>query len=162
MIILSSKGGDVMFGKRVLAAEVPTIGTTYYRLTEDDVIEGLEQKECNIFAKSVFDSVGWDCLNFQKNLFGSKLIDNVLYVCVTDGKKINIDDYEVDPEKALNDFEIEELEDYIEDGTPETVRRFITTHEMNKFDVEQVSINLLEEGYTLKQVFDAATEAELI
>lgn len=137
-------------------------GTTFYRCTIDQVIETLENIDANMWLQYVIKEYGWDAIDFKHNLFGSEIIDDVLYICKTDGYEIQINGEDVEPEFALEDYSIEELSAYIEDATDDIVRSSITTYELKPIDLDEVSLRLLELGNSFTDVVKSAQDADLI
>lgn len=82
----------------IFAAE--SIGTTFYKYELDDVIE--ETQLSNPILYYLFEVYGWDAIDFEKGLFGSRVIGGDLYICETDGIPVKIDGIEFDPEEIFD------------------------------------------------------------
>ena len=48
-----------------------TSGTTFYRITLDDVIKHFSKKSENAFMMKSFEELGWKALDFHKHLYDS-------------------------------------------------------------------------------------------
>ena len=110
----------------------------------------------------VINEYGWDALDFKHNLFGSEIIDDVLYICKTDGYEIQINGEDVEPEFALEDYSVEELSAYIDDADDDIITNSITTYELKPIDLDEVSLRLLELGNSFIDVVKAAQDADII
>lgn len=139
-----------------------SIGTTYYEVDIDDALDAIEKSDGNIWILSVLRSDGWDALDLDNNLFGSRVIDDKLYICQTDGQDIQVDEELVDPEKALDKYSIEELSAYIQPADDDTITKNITGYEISFSDVEKVAKELLEEGYSFNDIVRDAEDLSLI
>ena len=128
-----------------------SIGTTYYKIYLDDAITELK-KHGNLFTYNEIKQLGFESIDISKHLFGSKIIDNILYLCITDGKDIIVDKYPIDPVDALKFLDIEELYDYIKDGSSKIILQYITPYEVPIDNFEESAIELLSEGFKLDQI----------
>ena len=124
-----------------------TKGTTFYRVTFDDVIKHFNKKSENIFILKSFEELGWKALDFHKHLYDSFICDNDLYICVTDGKKIRYNDKFMTADKLPNDIDLEELEPYIAEGNDQIIHRYITPYELKEPKFTKWSKELEAEGY---------------
>ena len=118
-------------------SKVEDIGTHFYSATYDQVKDVLDTHDTNLFVLYAFENDGWDAIDIRK-LFGSSIIDDTLYICVTDGKDIYVQGKRVDPEAALSEFDVTELQDYIEPAN----------------DIESIAINMLEDGISLNRLIE--------
>lgn len=135
------------------------IGTTYYRVTLDDIESVMQDStDANIWILKSFQELGWDAIDFEHNLFGSQVIDDVLYICNTDGRDIDVRGEKVDPEIALEDYNLSELSDYIEDADDETVLKYITPYEIKTPKFNNWASELLKDGYRFTDLVDDAQE----
>ncbi len=105
-------------------------GTTFYSASADDIIEAYGDVTLNVWVRKAFIERGLDAIDYDSNLFGSKVIDDVLYICVTDGQDIEVDGELVNPEEALEIYTPDELSKYIRPATKEVIRRYITEYEI--------------------------------
>ena len=134
-------------------SKVQDIGTHFYSATYDQVKDALNTYDTNLFVLYAFEKDGWDAIYMSK-LFGSDIIDDILYICVTDGKDIYVQGESVDPEAALSEFDITELQDYIEPADDEIIRQHITSYEIRINDIELIAINMLEDGISLNRLIE--------
>lgn len=131
----------------IKAAEENTSRTTFYRATLTDVVNATAE-DGNLWVAYALFIYGWGAINFKSHLFGSKVIDDVLYICDTDGRDILVDNETVEPEMVLEEYSIEDLEFYIKDATPAVINRFITSYEIKTPDFNKWAPDLLKQGYT--------------
>ena len=116
------------------ASTKSSTGTTYYRMTLDDVTNALG--EVNLWMSEAFARLGFGAIDTDHNLFGSREIsDGVFYLCVTDGHDIEVvSDGKAtmqDPETALDYFNPEsELSQYVESATPKIIQDNISEYEI--------------------------------
>lgn len=146
----------VKSSKNIFAEE--DIGTTYYTTDVNQILDFLKDEDSNIWLIGAFELDGLDALNLENNLFGSKIIGDILYICVTDGSDININGNMVDPESALDDYDVEELSAYIRPADDEVLRRWITTSEIYEPDMDKIAPILMGEGYYFIDLMEAAKE----
>lgn len=140
-----------------------SLGTKFYRCTLDNILSALENsKDANIWVVESIRQNGLDALNIESGLFGSKIIDNILYICRTDGKDITIDGESIDPEKALNLASIDQLSEYIEDADDKFIVKNITEYEVNFRDIDKLGQALLDQGHGCLELLKAAAEIDLI
>lgn len=136
-------------------------GTTYYVCEREEVLNALDQNKSNIILREMIRLYGLRCLNTASSLFGSIVVGDTLYLCVTDGRDININGDFVDPEKALLDYTIEELSRYIQPATNQIIQRYITGYELKPFRVDDVAKRMLEH-YSFTALASAAVDIGLI
>lgn len=147
----------------VRIAAASDFGTTYYAAEIDDIIDAMDDNpDTNIWVRHAIEKSGLEALNLEDSLFGSAVIDDKLYICRTDGKDIQIAGQDVDPEKALSDYSVEELSAYIQPSTPEIITSSITEYEIKFPDINEAASDLLEVGHTFEELMKAATEIELL
>ena len=148
----------------IMAAEQG--GTVYYHATDDELSSLLESGGANTW---IFEAINFnrleDIINLDAGLYGSKIIDDEIYLCVTDGHDINVNGENVDPESALDQYDIDELAAYIQPMTEEIAVRYITEQEMNLSTdmVDSLALDLIEEaGYSFAYLAKEAQEIGLI
>ena len=140
-----------------------TIGTTYYKLTPDFVEDEIRNdKFSNLILLESFLLFGWDAFDMDYlEDSGSLIIGDNLYLCITDGKDIYVDGVSVDPFDALQDFDLDELDEYIKDGDDPSlklVHRYLTTDELNPdMDIEAVVESLLQ-NYRFVDILEDAND----
>lgn len=138
-----------------------SIGTTFYSADLKTVQEVLKSNHLNLFAQYSIDEYGWDAIDFKHNLFGSEVIDDILYICVTDGQDINIEGKSVDPESALTEYDVSSCEDYIQEATDDIILKHITVYEVIVDDIDTAALELLKQGESFEDLMEAAQELDL-
>lgn len=135
-------------------------GTIFYRITEDQV-EDLDGD--NLFIKEAFNMYGFNAFDLS-TLYGSIVEDNVLYLCKTDGQYITVEGEEVDPEEALSQYGVAACSSYIQDGTPDIIRRNLSGYELNKeyIDVDEIALSLLQAGHHFREIVEDADDAYVL
>lgn len=109
-------------------------GTTFIMITLDQFLDAMDDESVNIWIRAYVADKGFGVIDFVRNLYGSAVIDDVLYLCKTDLQDIVVNGELVDPESALDNYSIYDLSPYIDvDGSlsPEEIRKEITYYEMN-------------------------------
>lgn len=96
-------------------------------------------------------ALGFEAIDLEHNLFGSYIDGNTIYFCDTDGEDIEVNGQMFNPEDAMEEFGPEVLESYIQDATPEIIRRFITPYEL-KFDVDEGAYWLMKDGFGFTEI----------
>lgn len=145
-IIRTSKSTNNI--RKIVAAE--GIGTTYYKATIDDIVDAV-QEDSNLFVYYAMLALGFEAIDLEHSLFGSYIDGNTIYFCDTDGEDIEVDGRMFNPEDAMGEFGPEALESYIQDATPEIIRRFITPYEL-KFDVDEGAYWLMQDGFGFTEI----------
>ena len=139
---------------RAESSEIPTKGTTFYSLTMDQILDFFEDKKQNAWIYMSFKESGWKAIDFEHNLFGSKVVDDILYLCVTDSADIEVNGKSVDPEDALEDYAPEDLAEFIKEGTDAVIKRYITEYEVFTPKYNEWASDLLKEYDFTKLVDD--------
>lgn len=137
-------------------------GTKFYKVTIEDVIDALKQSNGNIWVIHMLESEGWDAIDFENNLFGSRVIDDELFICETDGQDIQVNGRSVDPEKALDIYSISELSAYIQPADVNKITSSITGYEIKLSDVDNVAVELIQSGHSFTDVVKDAEELGLL
>ena len=135
-----------------------SIGTTFYYTDLDNVREVLRNNDLNIFAQYWLDQYGWEAINLKDNLFGSQIIDDLLYICVTDGSDMIINGEAVDPEFALEEYGVDACSAYIEPAPDDIITRYISEYEIDVADFEEAAMELLKGGYSFAELYKAAED----
>lgn len=134
-------------------------GTTFYKITEEMLNDSFSMSDDNIFMVEELATYGIGAINEKELPLGSAVIDDVLYICNTDGKDIDVNGAEIFPEDAIEEVGIESLEDYIEDADEKTIKHYITTYEIKFDDLTETAKKLLNSNlYGIKEVSDAFQE----
>lgn len=132
-------------------------GTTFYRIPLEALIDA--HKDSNIWIQQVLASEGFEAIDLAHSLFGSRVIDDILYLCITDGYDIEVEGNEVDPESALDYYNPEtELADYVKPGPKSIILENITEYELNSIDFNAELKNMLDSGYDFIELMRAAVE----
>lgn len=133
--------------------------TTFYKVNLDDVISYYENKNAWIYA--AFKYEGFDCLNI-KDMYGSKIIDDTLYLCVTNGVDIDVNGESVDPEEALDKYSIDDLSEYIKDATDKVIRDELDDAVIKDLDnndkYTEWALELLNSGFSFVDLVDSYNE----
>lgn len=131
---------------KIYSAKNPaqSAGTTYYMVDLDEAIDILDNDKSNCWVFISLREYGWDCLDMDNNLFGSAIIDDTLYICITDGTDVYVDGKAVNPEDALEEYDIEDLADYIVPATDKIVERYISQYELKTPDFNELAPLLIE------------------
>lgn len=128
-------------------------GTKYYKVSKKDLFNALADNDANIWICDAIDSNGLDAIDLENNLFGSRIIDDCLYVCETDGRDILVAGEYVDPERALFDCDLNDLAPYIEEPEPDRWTKMITEHEVIIEDIDARGRAMItDSGYGFIQV----------
>lgn len=135
-------------------SEARKAGTTYYTITKDALRKAFDGDRENVWLKAAIESDGFDAIDFDKNLFGSKVIGDTLYLCITDGRDIMVDGIAVDPEEALDDYAPEQLSDFVAHATDKLIHRYITPYEIYTPDFDELAGDLLKGGVSFSRLVD--------
>ena len=135
------------------------IGTTFYSITLDDALKVLRNE--NIILYHLAATKGWNAFD-ETRWIGGEVIDDVLYICSTDGVEIEVYGELVDPETALEDYGVEGIEPYLSKGTPEVIRRNLSVYELKPVNMDNVALELLEDDYSFRLIVSAAKDAGII
>lgn len=136
-----------------------TSGTTYYKTDLKQVLDTLKNK-LNIFCWKSLETYGFSCIDFDVNLFGSYVDGDELYICTTDGEDIPVNSKLVDPENAMQNFDLKDLSPYIRPATPDIIERYITPYEVSIPDIDKAAKDLMDDKYTFADLVDAYEEIE--
>ena len=127
--------------KPISAAEHPEYGTKYYRITLDDALTA-HQSTGNIWVYGALLNYGFYALNIA-DMWGSKVFGNTLYVCDTDGEDIKVGDHYVNPETALEEESLSNLQEYIiENPTDKKICDLIESDSLRQKFSDNWSLNL--------------------
>lgn len=140
--------------KPITAAVKPATikGTMFYSASIDDIIKAYSGKRDNVWVKSAFENLGFDAIDFDHSMYGSRVIDDTLYICVTDGKTVDIDSYEYEPEKILDEVNIKDIEDMIEPASDDIIKKHITEYEIFEPKYDDWASDLLKNGTTFEKL----------
>lgn len=136
-------------------------GTTYYRVTEDQLLDYAENSR-NVVFRYLIEKYSFDALDLESKMFGSRLIDNVLYICDTDKQKIQVDGEFVDPERAIDNYDLDDLEAYIQDSNEHVLERFVDGRELKHVNVDHIFSDLLDQGYHTDEILKSIKDLRLL
>ena len=124
-------------------AEKVDSGTTFYKMTRKQFEDAFEKE--NLWIQEIIKrSKDFDCL---VDMFGSEEIDGDYYICVTDGREIEVNGEMVDPETALQEYSLSDLSGYIKDATKKVILDSIGVPENFKDpDVKKWVVDMLYDG----------------
>lgn len=140
----------------IIAAKTP--GTTFYRCSLKEIKDALSDDDSNIWVMKSIDELGYDAIDFEKNLFGSEIIDDDLYICVTDGYDIDVSGEFVNPEDVLSSYDTSEISEYIKPATADIIQKYITQYEIYAPEFDKWAPDLLKRGYTFSELVKDAQE----
>lgn len=143
----------------ITAAEV--IGTVFYEVTEDQLKSYYDESVDNMISKYLVREYGFDAFDLDR-MYGSAVVDDNLYICVTDGDYIEIDGYEINPEDALQEYSIEDLQAFIQPADDEIMKRYVSSYEFKTPDMDEVALELLTAGHSFYQIVEDANELDLM
>ena len=143
---------------KILANSNQKAGTVFYEITLDQIIRYYSESTKNCWVRQAFIERGWDAIDFEHNLYGSAVIDDVLYMCVTDGADIIVDNTAIYPEEALEYFTIDDLVEYIQPVTDAIIKRYISEYEIKTPDFDDWAITLLNNGYDFVKLVKDCTD----
>lgn len=134
--------------KKVTADIQPALyeGTTFYAATLEQIINAYSNNNKNCWILESFKENGLNILDAGAITIGSKIEDNTVYICVTDGADIIVNGTPINPETALDDYTTTELNEYIEPASDSVITRYITELEIETPDFDDLAPKLLESG----------------
>ena len=136
-------------------------GTTYYKSTLEEAIDAYKDENSIVFGALTL--YGWEAIDVHRYLIGSDIVDDVLYLSVTDGIEIEADGELLDPEEAMAAVGPDYLQAYIESATPEIILKHLTPYDLaDDIDIDEIVLYLLEAGYAFYDIVKDAADAQLI
>ena len=139
-------------------------GTIFYSVSLEDAISYLQTEQSNLFLLYAIKSIGWDALDIDQ-FYGGAVLDNVLYMCDTDGSDIDINGQRVSPDDVLLNYDVADIQDYIEIADSKFVKDHITIYEMKKLDsksISQYAKDMLNDDVNFDDVVDDYAAVKLI
>lgn len=124
-------------------------GTSWYPVSISKFSDFAEDHIENVFLKYTALYDGFDALDLDL-MYGTRVIDDTLYICSSDGKAIQVGNEEVDPEFALDNYTPDELHAYMEDVTDNVLISHTTA---NDFDRKLLEENLRDAAIEALQDF---------
>lgn len=146
------------------AAESNNKGTTFYRVTLDQLKEVFsEGNDSNLWMIYAISEYGFNAIRIE-DIWGSAVIEDELYLCKTDGNYISVKGQDdVEPETALETYDIVDLFKYIVDDTPaEVIKKMITDDEFNFHDLDELAFKMMEDGHSFLSIAKDAKEIYLL
>lgn len=137
-----------------------TYSTTYYLVTFNQIESFFNTESANVWIAKAFDELRWDAIDFDNNLFGSQVVGDDLYICVTDGKSIEVNGELIDPEEALEVYTPDELSEYIESTTDVIIQKYITEYEITAPDFDNWAAELLANNISFSRMVSDFHEFE--
>lgn len=142
-------------------------GTVFYKISLKAAIDAY--KDDNVIMYQALQDYGWTAINISTYLIGSDIVDNILYLCVTDGVDIEVgDDFAssglLDPEDALASVGPESLSEYVEIPDTSEILKHLTPYDLDDsvIDLDRIAEQLLSHGYTLEEIVKDAVDARLL
>lgn len=137
-------------------------GTTYYKITENQLLKYFDKSK-NQIVRFLVSNNGFDAFNLDL-LYGSRIVDDVLYLCVTDGREIEINGNEADPESAIDDYGISGIQKYIKNVTDDIMGRYLTDYELTTdYDLNELAFDIISGKYAdFTQVVKDAEELDIL
>lgn len=146
----------------VAESAVHPSGTTFYRVTLEQLTDAfVSDNHSNLWMIYAIREFGFNAIKI-KDIWGSGIVDDILYLCKTNGQLLIINDVEINPEYALEEISIEDLAEYIKDSTPEVIRKMITDDEFNFQDIDDLALKMLEDDHSFLEIAKAAQEVYLL
>ena len=148
--------------KKIIGADIQEPeqgGTSFYLITEDELKDYFGNE--NVVMQYLVDTKGFEAFNTD-DMFGSAFLDADEFVlCVTYGYDIRVGNELVDPETALEDYDISELDEYVKVPTDEIFRRYFSEYELNPVDMDEIALELLQAGHHLSTIVADAKDLDL-
>lgn len=145
--------------KRTTISGAEDIKAPIFRMiTPDAFIDAFKESSNNVWLAAYVEDKIFDVLDLERNLFGSKIIDGVLYYCEKNMDEIEVDGKTIDAEDALDEYSVEELSMYIDVENPMSADDILSTftyYEMYPIDWDTYAENLIAENSFYKVVSDA-------
>lgn len=127
-------------------------------ITPDAFIDAFIESSNNVWLAAYVKDKVFDVLDLERNLFGSKIIDGILYYCEKNMDKIEVDGKTIDAEDALDEYSIEDLSLYIDVENPMSPEDILSTfnyYEMYPIDWDEYAEDLIKDNSFYKVVSDA-------
>ena len=150
-----------VFRKDDITAAEESGDTTFYTITESQLLKHYDSND-NGILRFVVSENGFNAFDIDR-LYGSKIIGDVLYLCVTDGHDIIVNGEETYPEDALDMYDISALSAYIQEGDDKIIDRYVSEYELKPIDINDVALDLLDGGAVdFTDVVEWAKDLDLI
>lgn len=124
------------------------VGTTFYPISEERLLKALDRskKKLNKFFVDIVRYSGVSALDLNDS-YGTQIddVNDTIYLCVSDGKPIKVNGEEIDPYEALDAYTIEDLSEYTEQPSDDTILKNITVYELNPDILDSNTIDTIVE-----------------
>lgn len=159
---------DVIQAESEMSEDVS--GTTFYVIPAEKLVKALDKSKRNLnkFFIDIIRYTDLTCLNID-DLYGSQIdeVNNVLYLCISNGQPIQVNGEEVDPFEALDKYTIEDLSQYTKQPDDKVILDHISIYELNPdvFDSDTIDTIVeqnLEKGVHFKDIVDDYDELRKI
>lgn len=130
--------------KKDKTTDVESGDTKFYTITESQLLKHYDKNK-NGILRFVVSENGFNAFDIEK-MYGSKIIGDILYLCVTDGYEIDVNGEMIEPEFALDMFDISALSAYIVDGDDKIIDRYVSEYELKPIDLNDVALDILDGG----------------
>lgn len=127
-------------------------------ITPDAFIDAFTDSSNNVWLAAYVEDKVFDVLDLERNLFGTKIIDGILYYCEKYMDEIEVNGKTIDAEDALDEYSVEELSPYIDVETPMSADDILSTftyYEMYPIDWDEYAEDLIAKNPFYKVVSDA-------
>ena len=132
-------------------------GTTYYYITEDQLLKFYDKSD-NVIMRYLVSENGFDAF-YIEGVPGYAMFDDILYICDTDGADIMVNGKSIDPERALMKYTPDDLSEYEERGTDSIIKRYLSEYELAEFDPNEVVLSMLDTGFAdFKEIVKSAKD----
>ena len=135
-------------------------GTAFYSVTEDQLQNYYDNEE-NIIIRYLVNEYGFEAFDIER-LYGSAIIDDVLYICDTNGEEILVGGQSINPEDALENFTLDELSTYVIPADDSIIKRYLSEYELAEFDLDDVAYDLIDGTTTFSDVAKWADKMGLL
>ena len=138
----------------IKSAEEP--GSIWYKITREDLLNNMLWKD-NVWISERLKYYPLDDSINIEDLDGSYATEDTLYFLVTDYSPIIIDGEEIEPEEALEEYSLKDIENYINDNPPKDIIQRITDSDISwaGIDIDTCAKDLLDIESFSKVVEDA-------
>lgn len=137
----------------VMITSATDYGTVYYKADLSDVKKIVDENSSLFVVYSIYEH-GFDDIQIDQ-MPGSYIDKDTIYICVTDGKDLNINGEEVDPENAIEEVGLESVSAFIQDAPAEIVTQELDSYVFDLDNLEDCASWLLDNGYSLGAIVEA-------
>lgn len=147
-------GGSMKLTKQKITSDTHTTtdSTTFYAATLNQVVNTFKSSDTNVWIQKSFTELGWDAIDFKNNLYGSHVVDDILYICVTNGYDVDVNGQTVNPEELLVHYTPDEVSDYIKPATDSIIQKYITEYEIHTPLFDDWAVDMLKSGIPFSEL----------